>query len=430
VETQGTNYFFENDLLKLTLVHFFFISSPEFLLYHRAMLLDFERELLQRSPGLDSLPYWLSTGEAESPGTSMMFREDYFGNSRGCIQGDFHGLQKPTGECVRRELRNGAWYAESVLSVVLQNAGKSFSSFSTHLEHSYHGAVHNGIGGDMGNILQSPWDPLFWMHHSAVDYLWHLWFIEVGKDAPYEGYHSVDHRWVTKNDEILGRKAGTMLNVENLCYKYANHDAKVNVATNGPLGSPNRPATNAATNSSIPQGINIPNNVTNNTTNTTNVLRDQPGNRVHNVTNATPIPVSRNSLNNSVAKGFLNSTLSMLSGNGTGNGTGSGLIPIPAPFSQEFLSSMKMDEAQHLKLFQFQDMVRLVTNFVNKIKSQGVELPNLSSIKEFKLPPELTKELKGIQGAQYNQGSSMHPMRDWYSLVVLFSVVWSMIGFP
>jgi tyrosinase len=37
-----------------------------------------------------------------------------------------------------------------------------------------HNGAHNYIGGHMGGAL-SPNDPIFWLHHTNVDRIWHLW---------------------------------------------------------------------------------------------------------------------------------------------------------------------------------------------------------------------------------------------------------------
>ena len=37
---------------------------------------------------------------------------------------------------------------------------------------SYHGGVHTFVYGHMGIITCSPLDPVFWFHHSFIDYLW------------------------------------------------------------------------------------------------------------------------------------------------------------------------------------------------------------------------------------------------------------------
>jgi tyrosinase len=43
------------------------------------------------------------------------------------------------------------------------------------LETGPHDLVHNAVGGFMGNIMVSPMDPLFFLHHANLDRLWDVW---------------------------------------------------------------------------------------------------------------------------------------------------------------------------------------------------------------------------------------------------------------
>lgn len=56
--------------------------------------------------------------------------------------------------------------------------------FSIPLELDPHGAVHNLVGGDMGNILASARDPVFWVHHANIDRLWTVWTKMAGRTNP------------------------------------------------------------------------------------------------------------------------------------------------------------------------------------------------------------------------------------------------------
>ncbi|MCK1744137.1 tyrosinase family protein [Bradyrhizobium sp. 139] len=56
--------------------------------------------------------------------------------------------------------------------------------FSIPLELDPHGAVHNLVGGDMGNIRASAKDPVFWVHHANIDRLWTVWTKMAGHTNP------------------------------------------------------------------------------------------------------------------------------------------------------------------------------------------------------------------------------------------------------
>lgn len=54
------------------------------------------------------------------------------------------------------------------------NPALTYTQFTTLLE-SYHNTVHGWVGGTMNDIMVSPADPLFWMHHAEIDRIWSVW---------------------------------------------------------------------------------------------------------------------------------------------------------------------------------------------------------------------------------------------------------------
>jgi tyrosinase len=48
------------------------------------------------------------------------------------------------------------------------------NSYEASIEPTPHGEIHNLIGGAMAG-MQSPRDPVFWLHHCQMDRLWHAW---------------------------------------------------------------------------------------------------------------------------------------------------------------------------------------------------------------------------------------------------------------
>ncbi len=58
------------------------------------------------------------------------------------------------------------------------------NAFEPLIESRPHNPVHSIIGGAMAN-LQSPLDPIFYLHHANIDRLWHAWAMPNGKGIPY-----------------------------------------------------------------------------------------------------------------------------------------------------------------------------------------------------------------------------------------------------
>jgi tyrosinase len=54
-----------------------------------------------------------------------------------------------------------------------------FRDFSDQLQ-DIHDGVHGWVGGDMGSIGTSAFDPVFWAHHGMIDRIWYLWQLRHG----------------------------------------------------------------------------------------------------------------------------------------------------------------------------------------------------------------------------------------------------------
>ncbi|RPA76178.1 Di-copper centre-containing protein [Ascobolus immersus RN42] len=74
---------------------------------------------------------------------------------------------------------------------------------------SPHNGGHVGVGGEMGNPVSSPGDPLFYMHHTFLDRIWWMWQKKdlgrrVGDIAGYTSQTPLDGKWVnaTLEDEL------------------------------------------------------------------------------------------------------------------------------------------------------------------------------------------------------------------------------------
>ncbi len=133
-------------------------SAPYFLAWHRGYLYYFERQL--RSVSGDTklvLPYW-----------------DYYTNP--ALPAEF---TNPNGgnplyiQRVNTNVRQALTMAPFSSTLINFPRGTS-KAFEPSFEGAPHNPVHDIIGSWMAD-LQSPTDPIFWLHHANVDRLWVAW---------------------------------------------------------------------------------------------------------------------------------------------------------------------------------------------------------------------------------------------------------------
>jgi tyrosinase len=153
-------------------------GEPGFLPWHRAYLLDLEREL-QAIDASVALPYWRFDQAAP-----RLFTRDFVGvaNSTGTVQfAATNPLQfwRTDGiPGVNRRPRppfNPATGGATLLNEMQTLAlGQAYIDF-IQLEGDPHGLAHSHFGGFIGSIHTAARDPLFFLLHANVDRLWAKW---------------------------------------------------------------------------------------------------------------------------------------------------------------------------------------------------------------------------------------------------------------
>lgn len=150
-------------------------GAPGFLPWHRAYLLDLERELQAIDPSV-ALHYWRF-----DQGSPNIFKRDFLGESdnigtvffsatnplqfwktdgvTGINRRPFFNTNNPTG--VRTEAQTLA-------------LGTTYPNFRT-MEGNPHGSAHTSFGGSISSIGTAARDPLFFLLHCNVDRLWAKW---------------------------------------------------------------------------------------------------------------------------------------------------------------------------------------------------------------------------------------------------------------
>lgn len=158
------------------------VSSPQahgaagFLPWHRAYLLDLERELQAIDPSV-SLPYW----RFDQPAPNI-FRREFLGvsNSLGTVLfSSTNPLQFWRTDGVQG-INRRPFFSTAAAPPGLRNEtqtlalGSTYRTFRT-LEGNPHGSAHVSFGGSISSIPTAARDPLFFLLHCNVDRLWAKW---------------------------------------------------------------------------------------------------------------------------------------------------------------------------------------------------------------------------------------------------------------
>jgi tyrosinase len=145
-----------------------------FLPWHRAYLTFFDNAARDQNPEA-ILPWWDWTSDASH---EIGLPTAYTSGGLALQTGPMPAVN---GEPGRRTRRNpgdpAALPTPEQVNAVLDLT--DFRDFSNQLQ-DVHDAVHGWVGGDMGSIGTSAFDPVFWAHHAMIDRLWYLWQLRHG----------------------------------------------------------------------------------------------------------------------------------------------------------------------------------------------------------------------------------------------------------
>src|SRR5262245_43385197 len=154
-------------------------GAPAFLPWHRAYLLDLEREL-QKIDSSVALPYWRF-----DQGAPNLFTLDFFGvsNANGTVQfSNTNPLQFWVTDGVqginRRPLNNWNPNTQGAPPCITEAQtlalGAQYAQFRG-MEGNPHGFAHTSWAGSIDSIGTAAKDPLFFLLHCNVDRLWAKW---------------------------------------------------------------------------------------------------------------------------------------------------------------------------------------------------------------------------------------------------------------
>ncbi|CAJ0945780.1 unnamed protein product, partial [Mesorhabditis belari] len=166
-------------------------SGPAFLPWHREFIKRLEIALRRVDPSV-SLPYWDSTLESAltNPQDSILFSDQFFGNTQGLVTtglfANWIGLGNAPTRRAMGQSQSVPFVEQDIQSTMSKNSIDQVLAFTAPqracpfqttfdvLEYG-HGKPHVFVGGDMFEPRTSTNDPLFWLHHSFVDFIWEMW---------------------------------------------------------------------------------------------------------------------------------------------------------------------------------------------------------------------------------------------------------------
>jgi len=159
--------------------------APGFLPWHRAYLLDLERELQAIDPSV-ALPYW----RFDEPAPNL-FTRDFMG-----VSDQLGTVQFSAANPLRFWVTDGVpginrrpFFSTSAAPPGLRTEaqtlglGTQYSAFMA-LEGNPHGSAHVSFGGSISSIPTAARDPLFFLLHCNVDRLWAKWQRQNGRFDP------------------------------------------------------------------------------------------------------------------------------------------------------------------------------------------------------------------------------------------------------
>ncbi|KAL6726722.1 hypothetical protein Aduo_008663 [Ancylostoma duodenale] len=168
-------------------------SGPGFLPWHREYMKRLEIAVRMVDPGV-AMPYWDSVMDSylPDPRDSILFSALFMGETDGAgqvVRGPFAGFRTLEGRphIVRRLATEGKLFSEAninnllsqteiqnVLAYTAPQNGCPFRPNFGALEYT-HSSVHLWVGGDMKPPSTSANDPIFFLHHCFVDFVWEMW---------------------------------------------------------------------------------------------------------------------------------------------------------------------------------------------------------------------------------------------------------------
>lgn len=172
------------------------IGFERFLPWHRVFLSRLG-EALRIVDERDFIPYWQWTVDQQIPDWLDDFMPGGVTTSDGA---PINITRTPGTQPAARDLPS----QESIQAIMDVDDWFNFSRRLEGVPFGAHNQVHVWVGGTMNNILLSPADPVFWLHHAEIDRLWHVWQQDHPDQNPnLSGADAVLDPWPETVDQVL-----------------------------------------------------------------------------------------------------------------------------------------------------------------------------------------------------------------------------------
>lgn len=203
-------------------------NNPLFFPWHRAYVLAFERRLQEINASV-VIPYWDWTFDWQRPIESPIFGADFGFNITPNVPDCRFPRAFFKNHCLLRQYNPAnftAYYSPSDVAKIISKQS-TYDAFRELIEIVPHGIVHTSLGGKDGDmaLMNSPNDPIFWLHHSMIDYIWWIWqraHPDQANDYKGDPNSIIQPYQVTIKD---------MFNVNDLCYTYSPFSNNAQLAT-------------------------------------------------------------------------------------------------------------------------------------------------------------------------------------------------------
>jgi len=202
-----------------------------FLPWHRAYLLYFDHTIRDRNPDA-VLPWWDWTSKlSHTHGIPSQFADPSANGATNSLasgpvpdipaQASTGDPEIPAHNTLRFPGKPSKLPSAAKVKALLKL--KDFVDFSKHVQ-DLHDQVHPWVGGidpgppkrfgDMGSIMTSAFDPIFWSHHCMIDRIWYLWQAQNGND-------SIPQIYLDRPLAPWALKVSDVLDIQQLGYEYA-----------------------------------------------------------------------------------------------------------------------------------------------------------------------------------------------------------------